>query len=220
MKNLIVFFLAVFVNSSMSELFYPGAYLTPFGLNYTIGSSTLPNGEGEGAGIWLAIDNGNPSIPILRPDGGTLGISHVWYETTKDTIIDAEFATNTTSFYSNFDPSDLSGEIQMNHNEPFIMAFRLGGSEPSSYDIYGWAELMYDGSDLHLLDSAAENDGVGIIAGQYVQVPEPSSVLLLTFGSGSILFYRRAKRRQQYRRGRSYKIMFSKWLESGREGSG
>jgi len=35
--------------------------------------------------------------------------------------------------------------------------------------------------------------GVGVI-------PEPSSVLLLTFGSGNVLFYRRAKQRQRKNR--------------------
>ena len=68
--------------------------------------------------------------------------------------------------------------------------------DPDSADNYGWVSLTYTGSDLEITDSSTALGG-GIIVGTYTQIPEPSSVLLLTFGSGGILFYRRAKRRQQ-----------------------
>jgi hypothetical protein len=60
--------------------------------------------------------------------------------------------------------------------------------------VYGWAELVYDGTTLTLVDSAAENDGVGIIAGQYQQVPEPATLLLFGLGGLGAWLLRRNKR--------------------------
>ena len=66
---------------------------------------------------------------------------------------------------------------------------------PEPDDKYGWVSLTHTGSELVISDSATATSG-GIIVGTYTQIPEPSSVLLLTMGSGGILFYRRAKYRQ------------------------
>lgn len=68
-----------------------------------------------------------------------------------------------------------------------------------STDNYGWVGLKYTGTELIVTNSATALGG-GIIVGTYTQIPEPSSALLLAFGSGGILFYRRAKRRQQEHR--------------------
>ena len=67
---------------------------------------------------------------------------------------------------------------------------------PVVEDNYGWVSLTHTVSGLSISNSATAIGG-GIIVGTYTQIPEPSSVLLLMFGSGSILFYRRAKCRQQ-----------------------
>jgi len=170
--------------SCHADLFFPAARVTSAGTDYFMETSTLPfGGGGEDAAFGLEIDLGNPASPVLRPTGwGSPGIGHVWYETTLDTVIDASFASSATPFYSIFDSANISEEIQMTINQPFMMAFRLGDEDISSTELYGWALLEYDGSDLQVLDSCAENDGIGIIAGQY-QVPEPSSVVLFIIGT-------------------------------------
>lgn len=189
--------------SVSGELYSPGARLDDFltGTNYAIGSVITPAGKGGGA-VWLDVDIQDPSVGILKVNetfGGSFG-AYKWFEVSVDTEIDDHFVSSTTPFYSAYDPANFPTGISMFNNVSFYMAFWEDSDDPSygfpGNDVYGWAELMWDGAGLHLLDSAAENDGVGIIAGRYEQVPEPSSVLLLAFGSGGILFYRRAKRRR------------------------
>ncbi|VGO19837.1 PEP-CTERM sorting domain-containing protein [Pontiella sulfatireligans] len=90
--------------------------------------------------------------------------------------------------------------FSMNETKYFSCWADMFGSpkpdEPDSSDDYGWVSLTYTGTGLAISDSATATSG-GIIVGTDTQIPEPSSVLLITIGSGGILFYRRAKRRQQ-----------------------
>jgi hypothetical protein len=198
------FLLAAAVISSVAycDLYVPGAGLGAWGENaYAIGSSTLPNGEGDGASIWVVADPLTYLLSIDESWGGTLGIGHEWFLVSDGTVINADFVLNTTPFYSIFDPLNFSGEILMS-TQPFMLAFWLdadgpiGDRQPGIGDVFGWAELAYDGTTLTLVDSAAENDGVGIIAGQYQQVPEPATLLLFGLGGAGAWFLRRNKRPQ------------------------
>jgi hypothetical protein len=131
----------------------------------------------------MNVDTSSPLSPFLEPYTGTAGIAHVWYETVVNTVIDADFATTAPSFFNAFDFS--VGQIEMSIYETFFVAFWLDATSsgiPDANDVYGWAELMWNGTDLLLLDSAAENSGVGIIAGQYQVVPEPATILLFCVG--------------------------------------
>jgi hypothetical protein len=150
--------------------------------------------SGDGAAFGVTVDTSNPLLPVLHPaEGtGTIGIGHVWYEATEGQTIDSDFALSTAPFFSIYGVED--GEIQMMPDVSFYLAFRLGGSEPGPGDVYGWAELVWDGSELQILDSAAENDGVGIIAGQYQQVPEPATLLLFGLGGLGAWLLRRNRR--------------------------
>ncbi len=170
--------------------------------NYFIGTSTLPNNGGEGAGFLLFVDSSDADAPVLRPnDAFTLiSIGHAWYGGVgTGMVIDADFVTGRETFYDNFNVVDTSGEIVLTEDEPFYMAFWLGGSSesgtvepmpgaPGEGDVYGWMELEYAGGELNLLRSAAQNDGTSIIVGQ---IPEPSSVLLLLLGGGGGALLRR-----------------------------
>ena len=82
-------------------------------------------------------------------------------------------------------------------------------NQSDSGDDYGWAALTYTGTELTIAGSATATGG-GIVVGTYTQIPEPSSILLLTIGSGGILFYRRAKHRQQ--RGSSRMCVFYRFF--------
>ena len=67
--------------------------------------------------------------------------------------------------------------------------FRGGGYNRSEVD------LRSSSRDGELMSYEPDDVGFRVVA-----IPEPSSVLLLTIGSGGLLFYRRAKRRQRKNR--------------------
>jgi len=107
--------------------------------------------------------------------------------------IDTDFVSTTSFFYDNAYPnlgqSFTSSMDTIDVPVEFYVAYFLQGAT----DIYGWVHLEYDGLTLNLLDNAAENDGVGIIAGQYQQVPEPATILLFGLGGFSAWLLRRNK---------------------------
>ena len=67
-------------------------------------------------------------------------------------------------------------------------------SDPGLNYVFGWASFTYDGATLSLVDSAGEDAGVGIIAGQHQVVPEPSTVLLFGIGVLGVWMLRRSKK--------------------------
>jgi len=201
------FGLIIFAGALLAQavLYVPGAGLwehTPIS-DYGLGSSTEPfGGDGEGASVYLDIlflDAYQSILTVNDTYYGTGGIRHVWYEVAENIIFDEAYTTANTPF---FDAADLSsiGQITMTDYQPFFMGFWLdadvpiGDGQPGLGDVFGWAELVYDGTTLSLVDSAAENDGVGIIAGQYQQVPEPATLLLFGIGGvGAWLLRRNSK---------------------------
>ena len=169
---------------AIGDLYAPGASVGLWDENrFVISSSTEPDGGGAFAGIWVNVDPLSYIMTMDQEHIGTVGVGHIWYEVQENIVIDADFANNTEPFFSMYNVGDLSGEIQM-WPQPFMLGFRLGAEEPGLNDVFGWAEFTYDGTTLSLVDSAAENDGVGIIAGQYQQVPEPATIFL--FGLGGL----------------------------------
>ena len=185
------------------ELIIPGASLFDWGGNdYSIfgGSSTGLLGS------TLDVKVDSTGLPILlNSESSTLTPGNIWYEVAYGTAIDANYVLDsTTAFHNGYHDAfeHLTIEpITITSSALFYVGFWISdGYSPKEGDVFGWAKLSYNGTVLQLLDSAAENDGVGIYAGQYQQVPEPSSVLLLTMGAGGILFYRRSKQRQQEHR--------------------
>jgi len=192
-------------------LLIPGASLTNYSGNaygiYADNGLDDSDPGWAGAAIDLDVTPINSLQGILDPGFfSSLTPGHMWYEVEKNQTLDSSFILNSIdafhighSAYTHL----VEESITMNSDDSFYLGFWIDhgvSSGPDAGDVFGWAELMYDGDTLHLLDSAAENDGVGIYAGQYQQVPEPSSVLLLTIGAGGILFYRRSKQRQQEQR--------------------
>jgi len=85
------------------------------------------------------------------------------------------------------------GDINMTVDQPFYLAFALYG-DIHPVPIYGWAELVYDGTTLSLVDSAAETTGVGIYTGTYNEIPEPYTAGLALTGFAVMAIRRRLRR--------------------------
>jgi hypothetical protein len=147
---------------------------------------------GGGAGILLEIVRGPRLKASLQATDMTIGIRHWWFETQYGAALDASAMVD-ADYLVNTDPMEL-GSIEMPYNRIFYLGFRLagGGADYTKY-IYGWASLLWNGTDLVLVDSAAETTGAGIYAGTYnaIPVPEPSVAGLLLVGAGVVLLHRR-----------------------------
>ncbi|MGI6496797.1 MAG: PEP-CTERM sorting domain-containing protein [Kiritimatiellia bacterium] len=126
----------------------------------------------------------------------TIGIRHWWFETQYGAALDAAAMENAE--YLGRNDTYALGSIEMPYNRIFYLGFRLarGGADYTKY-IYGWASLLWNGTDLVLVDSAAETTGAGIYAGTYnaIPVPEPSALGLLLVGAGVLALHRRHARR-------------------------
>lgn len=151
------------------------------------------------ASIPLELAAGGPSSGVLQSGaGGSLTPGHMWYAVAVGQVLDPAFVQNSpTAFAVAFEPdyAHVAEEpLQVSVSEPFYLGVWIAQGRfavPSSGDVFGWAELVYDGTSLRLLDSAAENARPGIFVGRYEAVPEPSSVLLFAFGAMSL--YRRLR---------------------------
>jgi hypothetical protein len=181
----------------------PGAWLTDFGDNtYNLHSNNgLEYGDPDyfGASILPEVSPDGPMSAVLTGGGYTLTPGHMWYEVSLDDVIDPSFVlTSPTAFMEACSPQYehvVEVPIQMEVSEPFYVGFWIDDWDltgvPKPGDVFGWAQLVYDGTTLHLLDSAAENAAPGIVAGRYQSVPEPSVLILLVLGAGGITVLRR-----------------------------
>jgi len=174
---------------------WPGASLSQYGeVNYTLFSDASSYGR---ASVDLLILDGG-SFSTLSAQGASVGILQIWIATSAGTPIDA-LSFDSASVFANNSPYML-GSIQMTANEPFYLEFGLGGtpvgqgSLGSQGSAYGWVELVYDGTTLTLLDSAAETTGIGIYAGTYTAIPEPCTAGLALAGLGAIALRRKLRR--------------------------
>jgi hypothetical protein len=133
-----------------------------------------------GAGVFMDILTDGP-VDLLASWMVTAAVGHFWYETDEGAPIDANAVSMAVPFAENFSPT--YGTIELEIDRIFYLGFWLdadAGGAPS--DIYGWASLVYDGTTLSLVDSAAETTGVGIYAGTHTPVPEPATGALALAG--------------------------------------
>ncbi len=186
--------------SVRGDIIVPGASLTGGGSVYEVYSDNgldVDDGRWLGALIDLNITSVGPSQALLAQGMfSSLTPGHMWYAVSPDQPIDPGLVQgSTTAFHVGFAPGYehvTEVPILMTSGAPFLLGFWIGPSPvPTSGDVFGWAELMYDGSTLHLLDSAAETTRPGIFAGRYEAIPEPSSMLLLSLAV--IGLYRRMR---------------------------
>ena len=160
--------------------------------NYFIASDISPGGD---AWITFEVVQGPDYMFAMQGNNMTLGIRHWWFAPQYGTAIDAS-AMEDADYLVNADPVEF-GSIYMPLNQVFYLGFQLDGPpapdypHPPLYYVYGWASLLWDGTELTLVDSAAETTGVGIYAGTYDAIPEPTSAGLLLAGIAAALLRRR-----------------------------
>ena len=139
-----------------------------------------------GAGVWLEVVSDPGPKFSLQANDITIGIGHRWFATQYGAALDAS-ALVSADYLANADTMEF-GSVDMPFNQVFYLGFCLDGPPiptfpySPSYYLYGWAALLWDGTDLTLVDSAAETTGVGIYAGTYDAIPEPAVAGLLLVG--------------------------------------
>ena len=160
--------------------------------HYGIGTGVSPAG-GATIGIELLIGAG--SDVSMQTYDMTLGIRQLWFASEYGAAVDSS-ALADADFLANLEMEDF-GPIGVPLNQVFYLGFQLDGPpapdypHPPLYYVYGWASLLWDGTELTLVDSAAETTGVGIYAGTYDAIPEPSAAGLLLVGIAAALLRRR-----------------------------
>ena len=140
--------------------------------------------------------NSTPLKMTLTAWAVSLACGNFWFETAVGAPIDSQAASLATPFVHNFGES--YGEwtpVNLYRNRIFYLGFWLDADAnriPSgTTDVYGWASLLWDGTELTLEGSAAETTGVGLYAGTYNAIPEPATAGLLLAGIAAALLRRR-----------------------------
>ena len=129
----------------------------------------------------------------------TVNIGHKWFTTQHGAALDTSALLNAE--YLGRNDTYALGSIEMPYNQVFYLGFQLDGAAPLLPDdtvafyVYGWAALLWNGTDLVLVDSAAETTGAGIYAGTYDAIPEPSAAGLFLAGLAVLAMRRRHTRR-------------------------
>jgi hypothetical protein len=162
---------------------------------HAIASNISPVGD---VAVWLEVVCGPGWDATLYARGMTVGIRHWWFATQYGAAVDASALVN-ANFLVNADPMEF-GSIEMPYNQVFYLGFQLDAPPNPAFPdvpvfIYGWAALLWNGTDLTLVDSAAEMTGAGIYAGTYNAIPEPSAAGLLLAGLAALAIRRRHTRR-------------------------
>ena len=121
-----------------------------------------------------------------------------------NTPIDASlFLTSSGSFFNAYSSSGghiTEADLTIDFNDSIFLAFTMGGFNSVENTFYcywyGWLELCYDKTGVHIVDKTVPmTTGSGIYAGTYNVVPEPSTALLALSGV-ALLFYNRRRTRK------------------------
>ncbi len=184
-----------------ATIVWPAVGLFTHGEGQYVLASELAAATGGSAGFEFEAQVSSPFNLTLIAWGATAAVGHSWFETAYGSPIDMTAASLATPFVENF--SDDWTPVNLYLNQVFYLGFWLdadwSGTPSGTTDIYGWAALLWDGTELTLVDSAAETTGVGIYAGTYDAIPEPSTAGLLLVGIAAFVL----RRRRTYSRLRS-----------------
>ncbi len=175
---------------------WPGAHLTQKTDDYYLIYTDAAGGAG-GAGVFVLVEAG-ASDPALVAEDATIAVGLIFYETDLGEPVDADAVTAATPFAENL--TYTMGSLDMVVDEIFYLGFWLGDTPGGVDSIYGWVALVYDGTTLTLVDSAAETSGVGIYAGTYTPIPEPNTACLALTGLAVLVTGRRWRWRWGQRR--------------------
>ncbi len=184
------------IAAQAATVIWPSAELTPWGAQYYTLSTGLAGDAGV-AGVDVVVEDDEVGT-MLDAWGVITAVGSFWYETDLGDPVDADAVATADPFAENF--TGALGSVDMAVDEIFYIAFWLdtdGGGAGGSTDVYGWVALVYDGTTLTLVDSAAETSGVGIYAGTYTPIPEPDTACLALTGLAVLVTGRRwwARRR-------------------------
>jgi hypothetical protein len=202
MRNLYILVTLVLIvrcaDANAASIVWPAATFGRDADIYGIGSTLVEETSGcAGVAMEVLTPFISPTLTVYM-EMVTLAVGHFWFETAFNAPVNAATVGSATPFAENF---GLGGwqPIDLNINHVFYLGFWLdadgNGTPSASTDIYGWAALLWDGTELTLVDSAAETTGAGIYAGTYDAIPEPTSAGLLLVGIAAALLRRKARRR-------------------------
>ncbi len=179
--------------ASAASVIWPGAHLSQLTPDaYVISSDAA--GDAGGAGVWLHIE-GDASDPTLVAEDATIAVGLIFYETDLGEPVDGDAVIAADPFAENL--TYTMGSLDMVVDQIFYLGFWLGDTPGGVDSIYGWVALVYDGTTLTLVDSAAETRGVGLYAGTYTPIPEPDTAGLALTGVAVLAVGRRWRRRRQ-----------------------
>ena len=157
--------------------------------DYAMGTRTL-----SGAGAWIEMNlvySGGATATLMAL-GGTAGLGHIWFQTDAGAPINAAAVSSAVPFARMQGGVVEMGSVTLTRFVPIYMAFFIDG-DPLHEATYGWASLVWNGTALRLTDSAYETTGVGIYAGTYTAIPEPSAEGLIAAGLSALALRRKRR---------------------------
>ncbi len=169
---------------------WPAAGLSSFGGYEMVYTDLSPDG---GAAVLMSITESGDGA-VLAAEGYTTGDGCVWYQVQPGGLIHAATLSSSEPF-SDSSTGELSA-FDIAYDDVFYLAFALNDPYPLDTITYGWVALLYDGTTLTMVDSAAETSGVGLYAGTYSPIPEPTTTCLSLTGLAGLAAGRRWSRRR------------------------
>ncbi len=184
--------LAALEHASAATVVWPVAQFAQLAADYYVVSSDVA-GDAGGAAVWMYVE-GDSTSHLLVAEYATAAVGLIFYETDLGEPVDADAVLASDPFAENL--TGTMGSLDMAVDEIFYLGFCLSNTPGDEDSIYGWVALIYDGTTLTLVDSAAETSGVGIYAGTYTPIPEPTTACLALTGLAVLAVGRRWRRRQ------------------------
>lgn len=150
-----------------------------------VGGSSFPDTDWvvsfvDGDGI--IIHDNNPGF--LSVETGTIAYEYNWALASEGQAIDSDFFSTATLFADNSDATFADDFMPVSNGDKFFWGFwyDLDGSYDSivgSGDYLGWAEFRFFGGELEIIQSYADDTGVGMLVGDTSPIPEGSQSALV-----------------------------------------